>query len=423
LWGRVVIKSQINSRSLNKDERGATAIQLLVILVPAAMALIGFAVDLGIIYSIKGELKSAAGAMAIAAASRLMGTDASADSANAIAQVTANNYYFNGFPIGQNTGTLTSTVSPPALYATLADALGNGGQTGGALARHVRVDVTAQTKLLFWSFLPVVTDRNITVAATAVAGMSAPLCQACGIEPYAVAAIDQTDTTDFGFVPGTKYSFAYLCTGTPQPTLLPGASQTISYVLLNRLDPNATVFADESSQAFRDAAGGMPGNTDSTVACFRITNTETIWLNAAVLACNTNSVSPVVTNALCGLDARFESTPAAACSGISAIDQLAAIYPPDTDLNDYDVFTDYAGDGRRIITIPIVDTVSGTASMTVLGFRQFLLIPGQGTSALNPADPLGRFVALYAGSVAPVKQGRFDGCQISAGPGKVVLHQ
>ena len=52
-----------------------------------------------------------------------------------------------------------------------------------------------------------------------------------------------------------------------------------------------------------------------------------------------------------------------------------------------------------------------------LGFRQFLVM------ASNPTDSLGRFEAMYIGSVAPVKQGRFDGCQLSSGPGKVVLHQ
>jgi hypothetical protein len=61
--------------------------------------------------------------------------------------------------------------------------------------------------------------------------------------------------------------------------------------------------------------------------------------------------------------------------------------------------------------------------MTILGFRQFLVIPGQGATVINPADANGRFVAMYIGSVAPLKQGRFDGCQQTAGPGKVVLHQ
>jgi hypothetical protein len=63
--------------------------------------------------------------------------------------------------------------------------------------------------------------------------------------------------------------------------------------------------------------------------------------------------------------------------------------------------------------------------MTVLGFRQFLIQPldASGT-ANNPSDVNSRFIAMYAGSVAPVRQGRFDGsCRATSGPGKVVLYQ
>jgi hypothetical protein len=50
--------------------------------------------------------------------------------------------------------------------------------------------------------------------------------------------------------------------------------------------------------------------------------------------------------------------------------------------------------------------------------------PQFGGTNITPADTSGRFLAMYIGSVAPVKQGRFDGgCQITSGPGKVVLHQ
>jgi hypothetical protein len=42
---------------------------------------------------------------------------------------------------------------------------------------------------------------------------------------------------------------------------------------------------------------------------------------------------------------------------------------------------------------------------------------------LSPDDQYGRFIGMYIGSVAPVKQGRFDGCTQTAGPGKVILHQ
>ncbi|PWT99667.1 MAG: hypothetical protein C5B51_26680 [Terriglobia bacterium] len=416
-------------KRLSHNQHGAAAIQLLVILVPVLFGLIGFAVDLGILYSIKGELKAGASAMALAAAQQLIGTDTATSAADASVQVTGNRYYFRGFPIGQTTGTANSTIQGPYYYGTAADALATsgGGDAGSSLAKYARVTVTGQTQLLFWSFLPLVNGgRDVTVLATAVAGISAPLCQACGIEPLAVAAINQGDQADFGFVTGTKYSFTYLCTVTQGVTLpppLPGASVELSYLLLNRLDANAVTFPDEGSQAFQDGAGGLPGNTSSAQACLRINNSEVIWASAVVNQCSAMQVAPVVTDVLCGLDTRFETATPSACSNIPQVDVLSTIYQPDTDPNDYDTYANYAGTGRRIITVPIVDTLSNTGSMTVLAFRQFLVIPTQGATNLNPGDPYGRFVGLYLGSVAPLKQGRFDGCQQTSGPGKVVLHQ
>ena len=414
-------------------ERGATAVQLAVIIVPVLFGMIGFAVDLGILYSAKGEIKAGASAMALAAAGQLIGTDQSADAASAAAQQTlesssnsGNKYYFQGLPLGQTSGRLSSTVSSPGYFATLADALASSGATevSGSLARHVRVTITGETPLLFWSFLPLATDRKVAVMATAVAGFSAPLCTACGIEPFGVAALNASDPADFGFVAGVRYSLTYLCNGAPAPGLLAGASQRINYVLLNRLDTAAVVFPDESAQIFRAAAGGLPGNTNSAQACFRVNASETVWANVLINQCSANRVDPLATAALCGLAARFDSTtPATVCPGVTGIETLTGIYQPDTDTSDYDAYTDYTGAGRRILTIPILDTLSGTASMTVLGFRQFLLLPASGGTSLTASDPFGRFAAMYIGSVAPVKQGRFDGCSQTAGPGKVVLHQ
>jgi Flp pilus assembly protein TadG len=408
---------------------------MLVILVPVLFGLIGFAIDLGVMYVVKGELKAAANSMALAAAQQLIGTDVATDAASAAAQLTVlngtnvgNKYDFNGLPIGQTTGNLTSNAQPPAYFSTAAAAIaagGNGdvGGVGGSSAKYAVATISGQIPLVFWNFLPIVTSRNIAVVASAVAGISSPLCIACGIEPFAVAAIDQSDTTDFGYTLNELYSFTYLCTGTPVPAPLAGAAQVLDYVLLNRLDPNAVVYPDETSQIFRDGAGGLPGNTNSAIACFTINNTEVIWVNAAPVACSAAAPAAVVTDALCGLDSRFEISTNPACQAIVGFDVLSTIYPADADLNTYTTYTDYTGDGRRIITIPIVDTLSATANMTVLGFRQFLVMPAEGGTAINPDDPNGRFVAMYIGSVAPVRQGRFDGCQQTAGPGKVVLHQ
>jgi Flp pilus assembly protein TadG len=424
-----------------RNERGASALWLVVIFVPVLLGLAGFALDLGMLYSAKGELKTAAGAMALAAAQNLIGTDAASTNAQAAAMVTVQNtvgpgnkYNFQGVAIGQTTGSLTSTISDPAYYSDAADAIASTAPTGSevasAQAKYVRMTVSGETPLIFWGLLPVASTRKVAVTATAVAGVSAPLCLACGIEPFAIAAPNQSDTIDFGFVPGTIYSFAYSCIvvgaapgvpPSPPPPILGGASSTLSYLLINRLDPTNTVFPDETSQAYQDGAGGMPGNSNTAQACFRVNNVEAVWADASVNRCGV-PVALVVNSAICGLDSRFESSAPAACSNVVAIDTLSTVYPADPDINSYTSYTDYTGNGRRIITIPVVDALSATA-MTVLGFRQFLLQPNSGGTDVTTGDVYGRFLGMYIGSVAPVPQGRFDGCSISAGPGKVVLHQ
>jgi hypothetical protein len=424
------------------------AVWLAVILVPVILGLLGFALDLGMLYSAKGELKTAASAMALANAQNLIGTDAATAAAQAAGLLTiqnsaipGNKYYFQGLPIGVTTGTLVSTISDPAYYADAADAIASGAPEGGAAvsqaasaqSKYVRISISGETPLVFWGLLPLAsTSRKLAVQATAVAGVSAPLCLACGIEPFAVAAIDLTDTTDFGFTDNTIYSFTYSCVvapaggpgvpPAPPPPILAGASAELFYVLLNRLNPNNTVFPDETSQAYQDAAGGLPSSTSTAQACFMVNNTESIWVDATVNRCGV-TVAPVITAALCGLDARFESAQPSSCSNVVNIDTLSTIYPPDNDVNTYTVYTDYAGNGRRIFTVPIVDSIANTTSMTVLGYREFLLLPNSGDTDLVPGDTAGRFLGMYIGSVAPISAGRFDGCTQTAGPGKVVLHQ
>jgi hypothetical protein len=423
------------------------AVWLAVILVPVLLGLLGFALDLGMLYSARGEIKTAANAMALASAQQLIGTDASAAAAQAQGLLTVQNsavpgnkYYFQGLPIGVTTGSLVSTISDPAYYATAADAIGSGDSTTGASvspaasaqSKYVRVTITGETPLVFWDLIPLATSHKLAVIATAVAGPSAPLCLACGIEPFAVPAADLTDTTDFGFVSGTIYSFTYSCIVSaggpgmppaPAPALLGGASVELFYVLLNRLNPNDATFTDETSQAYQDAAGGLPGNTNTAQACFMVNNTESIWVDATVNRCGV-TVAPVINAAICGLDARFESTAGVgACSTVVDVDTLSSVYSTDTDVNTYTAYTDYAGNGRRIITIPIVDQISDTTSMTVLGYRQFLLLPNSGDTDIVAGDTAGRFLGMYIGSVAPIPAGRFDGCTQTAGPGKVVLHQ
>jgi hypothetical protein len=125
---------------------------------------------------------------------------------------------------------------------------------------------------------------------------------------------------------------------------------------------------------------------------------------------------------LCGMYSMFDSAVAEGCA-ISEMDTLATAYLPDTDVTDIEEYASYTGVGRRVITVPVVDALNPGGNMMVLGFRQFLVDPNPDTTTITPTDRNGRFVGLYIGSVAPVKQGSFGGCTQTAGPGKVVLHQ
>ena len=434
-------------------------LQLAVVMVPVLFGMMGFAIDLGRLYLIRGELNQAASAMALAAAAQLIGTSASLDSATAAAKQSlddtnhlGNKYNFGSLPIGQTTGNLVGTVDDPAFFATVADATGASGGTGtqadGTTARHVRIGLTADAPLLFWGTLSAGQSRKTPIAAQATAGISAPLCTACGIEPFAIAALNASDPVNFGFgdpASGTLYTFAFECTSTGTgtgPAALAGT--VVQYAIINRYD-TANASLDETQQLYKSGAQGLvaspdPNPTGSAVplACAGINDAaEAIWASAVPAACNTIvGPSASVAEALCGLYSRFDNlAPPAACTNdVTDFANLSALYQPDTDLvaGTADFYTSYTGNRRRIVTIPIVNVLASSpaATMNVLGFRQFLLEPNPDGSYLNPADPFGRFVVQYIGSPAPIRQGWFDdhfglGCPVpvASGPGKVVLHQ
>ena len=437
--------------------RGSMSLQLAVIMVPVLFAMMGFAVDLGRLYLIRGELNQAANAMALAGAAQLLGTDASLGNAVTVSQLsldnsngTGNLYNFGMLPIGGTSGILGSTVNPPAFFATVADATASGAATSGnqadgSTARHMLVSINADAPLLWFGLLPGGESLKTSIAAQAVAGISSPVCVACGIEPFAIAALDSSDTTNFGFgdpTAGTLYTLAFECTGTPTPLPLATGSQVIPYEILNRFDSNNTA-ATESDQLYMVGAGGLmasadPNPTGSIVpaGCASIGDTsENFWASATPGLCSLSAPASVQ-EALCGLQSRLDNTdPNAVCTSlVTDFGSLSAAFLPDTDqvIAQTDPYTAYIGNGRRILTLPIVDALPLAANgvMTVLGFRQFLLERNVDGSANSPNDANGRFVVMYIGSPAPVKQGNIDdhyglagGNLPTSGPGKVVLHQ
>jgi Flp pilus assembly protein TadG len=441
-----------------------------VLLVPVFFGLMGFALDLGRLYLIRGELNQAATAMAMTAAEQLLGTAGSTDTATNAANELLDDstghgarYNFGADLLGQTTGFLTSTVNPPSFYATLADATGSSGafgtQADGTTARQVQITMTADAPLLFWSLLSLGQSRSTPVAAMAVAGVSSPVCVGCNIEPFAVTAPDPTDPVDFGLgdgsgVSGTYYTFYYQCTQNPPTNTAPPSimGTVLSYVLMDHYDPTNAA-QDETDQLYSAGANGLLGapTTDvnqapvgGPVSCVTVNSVESIWgsnglgnTSASPGVCGNNIPAPAQ-EIVCGLYARMDlaQTPPDVCTNaVTDAATLAAALQPDTDVADPGGdYTAYMGNGRRIITVPVVDS-----TMTVLGFRQFLLIPPpDGSGNLDPTDRYGRFVAMYMGmnpndlltTPAPVRQG-IIACPTSTGPpaapitgpGKVVLNQ
>lgn len=410
------------------------SIQLLVLLVPVIFGLMGFGLDLGRLYLVRGELNHAAESMAQASASKLIGTDAALDGANLAARLTLDNssgfgnkYNFGSLPIGESTGFLNSDAPDPTYYLSAVEAIGEASGAGisevsGATAKYSRVNLTAEAPLLFWGLLTLGQDRRTTIAAQAVAGISAPLCTACGIEPYAIAAISQADPTDFGFVVGTKYSLGFQCTAGPTPPTLPGTTQRIPYLIIDRFNDGSAF--DETQQLYRIGAQGLLPSITSALSCVSVNGTEIAWASVQPRNCATNTVPAGVTSTICGIASRFDAAAPGACANVTDVDTLSSAYQADPDVADYDDYTQYTGNARRVITIPIVDTLLPAGPMTVLGFRQFLVEPTQNDVTVSPADQNGRFGVLYIGNPVPLRQGRFDGgCQLTAGPGKVVLHR
>ncbi|HEY3839330.1 MAG TPA: hypothetical protein VGL72_22310 [Bryobacteraceae bacterium] len=438
------------------------------ILVPVVFGLMGFALDLGRLYLIRGELNQAANAMALAAAANLNGTVGSLENAALSANNTIistlgdeNRYNFGSLEIGGTSpnGLLTSTVSAPTFYANMSDATALPSSTNyadGTTAQYVQINLQADAPLLFWSLLTLGQSQKTSIAALAVAGMSGPLCTVCDTEDFVVQ--DQSgggDPVNFGFTFNTKYTFYFDCTGTPgtATTVIPDATTAIPYVMVDRYNPNLSL--DETQQLYRIGAGGLVplpmSSSNRQFACFTVGAAEFLWGNTGnggtstvPTACGTaGTVNAQVEEMLCGLYTRFgDPSVLTACANVTDLSSISTAYSQDTDLADYDDYTQYGGNGRRIITVPVVDTLStaGGTTMNVLGFRQFLVTPTPNPNSglgNDPSDSHGKFNAIYIGSIVPVKQGFFSSltnavslpaapiaaCGISSGPGKVVLNQ
>jgi Flp pilus assembly protein TadG len=426
---------------LPQHQKGAATVYFVLFTV-VALGFLALATDVGRMYLIQGELQTAADAAALAAATQLTGV------ANAITyaddQVTASFDSTTGndnrFNLRQN-----SIETPAGLiatretsyFATREDAIANlnSGQTGsvdwgtGVYPKYVRVQITAQAPVIFAQLLTRAVDAPPSITVSSVAGVSSPMCTACGIDNLAV--IDPSvgeDPINFGFELGQFYTL-YLNTmqqtpnnpSTPQP--LADTLGAVPYAILNHV-PGGAAELDPDGIMFETGAVGI-ARTENITA-------ETIEVLYPDLAGNV--AAPVGQSILCGLNTRFGVDPSEnACSMLNNGEfiELAPFFAADSDvgaetyaagLGLQDFATEYDGSNRRVLTVPVIDAID---SVNVLGFRQFLLemsstvVQGIDTSLTN-----GAFRVQYIGTLVPVRCGGISGVctTTNGGIGRVVLH-
>jgi len=469
-------------------ERGVASIYFVVLVGLVIFGMMVFAVDYGRLYLIQGELQTAADAAALAAAQRLVGIASSdADAANQVTAVFDNtsnndnrfNLRLNSLLPGASDLVTTQTVE---YFSTREEALtpGAAGGATGAAAKYVRVQITAQAPVMFPQFLS--TDFSPqappTVIAQAVAGISSPICTACGIDVLAV--VDQSagaDTLDFGLTQGDFYTL-YLnttqqsaptgptnCTTTTPADITGIGNAVVPYVILDHIPtgvPAGTLPDDGDSALFELAAAGMESSDSDTIGGSAVVGGPAG--NTALEAPFGTSGSSVTTgwvpttedpgqDVICGLNTRFgvDPTTAPPCNTLDGglLSSLAQAYTAvaDTDQGNFgpytnatdanqfleDFSTEYNGNLHRVLTLPVVDAAD---TLNVLGFRQFLLetdpaaVNAGADAGLNPAAATpaancqaGAFPVQYLGWPVPLRCGGVGGaCTVSYGVGRTVLH-
>jgi Flp pilus assembly protein TadG len=426
-------------------ERGAATIFFTIFLLTVVFGMMVFAVDYGRIYLIQGELQTAADAAALAAANHLVGTGpgiadvhAADGAAASLDNTTGNDNRFN-MRINQIGAGAVDLVTETLVdfFSTRFDAVNNvnGGKTGSE-AKYARVQITAQAPVLFPQFLNIANPHTTNVVTAAVAGISSPICAACGIEPIAVTALDTTDESDYGFVRGDYYTL-YLtpsqqspnitgCLATTPTTPLDSTDAVVEYSLLSHFpsgpatDADGTVFEISAGTMSQDPTLDPPGT-------ITIGSTEAVISSLQGTDCA--DAIPAGRDVICGFNTRFGVDPTSnECAAIASVTDIAPSFSPDTDpatgLDLQDYSTEYDGNSRRVITVAVIDSVDTVA---VLNFRQFFIVNSPNSEGLDTTTTstvsTGSIRAQYIGMPVPLHCGGVGGaCQVTYGVGRTVLH-
>jgi Flp pilus assembly protein TadG len=311
---------------------------------------LGLVFDAGQMFILKNELQTFADASAMAAVSKLDGSQTGVQTANSVATAGP---LGTTKPNGYNFDTITITNITTGFASTFTGVYDNYATANSTPTNTFRFISVVATQNLDLSFMPVLqAASSIPISAKAVAGQQAVSdVTNAGVVPFAPDAHNPSDTTNFGFVPGQEYTLKWGngnttdCAGDAgfDPGMAPSG-----HGFVNIGQGNAT-------SAIRQAIdyGGYPNSSSTPSTLYQ------------------------------GEDLNQDP----GNKGSSIFDALAARSEQDPDQTDLTVPAYEASllagtaNGRRIVTAPIINpaTWSGTgtnANAIMIGFGNFLLDPG-----------------------------------------------
>lgn len=372
------------SRALpsRNNERGFSLL-MVTLTANVLIAAVGLAVDLGHMFVVKSELQAFSDAAAMAAVRDLDGTRTGIQNAHTLA---TQGPLGATVPNATNFGT-TSVTTATDTYATTFggtyDSYATATTSSTNTYRFVKVAASANVPIYFLRILPGVASPA-TVSSSATAGQHAlpPNFSDGGLVPFSVDAHSTDATSEFNLTRGTQYTLKW---GNGNNTTCAGD------LIPTRFDPGSA--PDE--HGFVDLGQGF-GNSNLRQA---------IEYGGYPNASSTpNSV---------GIGTTLPVVPGN--RGQSIFTSLANRSNQDPDQTDttwsayQDALAAGTANGRRLVTVPVMDTNSYG---TVIGFANFLLDPGSTISGSS-----GPICATYVGpaSVNGLSSGGTDGSKLYVG--------
>jgi Putative Flp pilus-assembly TadE/G-like len=301
--------------------------------------MLGLAVDLGHLYIAKTELQGYADAASVAGAYALDGTSTGLTKATTAAQgglgTPANSWNFASQAVTSPLVTFASNFAGPFQSSPVSAA--------GIV--YVRVSVSQSLTLYFLPILPSVTNAQ-SISASAIAGQLARTALGDGLSPFSPDAHNAADP-NFGFTVGTDYTLKW-------PPL--GKTTSCSG------DAGLTAAGGSSNRGFMDVGQGT-GNSA---------------LDAVIVNNDFFLASPLAIGSPVNMFTGNGNIPAS----------VQTRFNQDTDTTAA-AFSSYAGNGRRILIVPVNDA---QATPHVAGFAAFFLRPspcGSGNASSCCAQYIG----------------------------------